>query len=256
MNVHELFNLQGKTAIVTGGYKGLGFMMAEGLAEAGANLVICARNLKGCEEAAEQLRKTGVRCLPLACDVSSEEDVIKMSQDAISAFGKIDILINNAGVAPGGPLEKTSVKKWQTLFSINVMGTFLCTREIGKHMIKNSGGKIINVGSVAGIASVDPELAEAVAYGASKGAVVSFTKGLAREWSKYNITVNAIIPGYFGTELADYLIEHRWEQLMRAIHLKRTGKKDDMKGLAVFLAADASNYITGQILPVDGGVTA
>jgi len=253
MNVMELFRLDGKVAIVTGGSRGLGFWMAEGLAEVGANVVLCARKLEPCEEAAKAIRDIGVRSLAVGCDVTDPDAVKALIERTISEFGRVDILINNAGFIWEEPPEKVSLETWNKTLAINATGTFLCSQEAGKHMIKQRQGKIINIASISGLASVDPELSNTVPYSAAKGAIVALTRDLARKWCQYNITVNAIAPGYFATKMSKYLAEHRQPQLMNSIRMKRLGTKDEIKGVAVFLASAASNYITGQILAVDGG---
>ena len=253
MNVMELFRLDGKVAIVTGGSRGLGFWMAEALAEAGANVVLCARKLEPCEEAARALREIGVRSLAVGCDVTDPDAVKTLVEKAVSEFGRVDILINNAGFIWEEPPEKVSLETWNKTLAINATGTFLCSQEAGKQMIKQGWGKIINIASISGLASVDPELSNTVPYSAAKGAIVALTRDLARKWCQYNITVNAVAPGYFATKMSKYLAEHRQPQLMSAIRMKRLGTKDEIKGVAVFLASAAANYITGQILAVDGG---
>lgn len=254
MNVMELFRLDGKVAIVTGGSRGLGFWMAEGLAEAGADIVLCARKLEPCEEAAKAIGAMGVRSLAVGCDVTNPDAVKALVDKAVSEFGRVDILINNAGFIWEEPLENMSLEKWNRTLAINTTGTFLCTQEVGKQMIKQRQGKIVNIASVAALVSADPELSNTVAYSASKGAVVALTRDLARKWCQYNINVNAIAPGYFATKMSKFLVENRQPQLMRTIQMKRLGTKDDIKGVAVFLCSAAANYITGQTLAVDGGV--
>jgi NAD(P)-dependent dehydrogenase (short-subunit alcohol dehydrogenase family) len=254
MNVIDLFRLEGKVAIVTGGSKGLGFWMAEGLAEAGADVVLCARKLEPCEEAAKAIAEIGVRSLAVGCDVADPDAVKALVERAMSEFGRIDILINNAGFIWEEPPESVTLETWNKTLAINATGTFLCSQEAGKHMIKQKQGKIINIASISGLASVDPDLSNTIPYSAAKGAIVAFTRDLARKWCPYNITVNAIAPGYFATKMSKYLVEHRQPQLMNAIHMKRLGTKDEIKGVAVFLASSAANYITGHILAVDGGV--
>jgi gluconate 5-dehydrogenase len=254
MNVRELFRLDGKVAIVTGGSRGLGFWMAEGLAEAGANIVLCARKLEPCEEASRAIREIGVRSLAVGCDVTDPDAVKALVGKTVSEFGRVDILINNAGFLWEEPLENMSLEKWNRTLAINATGTFLCTQEVGKQMIKQRQGKIVNIASVAALVSADPELSNTVAYSASKGAVVALTRDLARKWCQYNININAIAPGYFATKMSRFLVENRQTQLMRTIQMKRLGTKDDVKGVAVFLCSAAANYITGQTLAVDGGV--
>jgi NAD(P)-dependent dehydrogenase (short-subunit alcohol dehydrogenase family) len=254
MNVMELFRLDGKVAIVTGGSRGLGFWMAEGLAEAGADIVLCARKLEPCEEAAKVIRGIEVHCTAFSCDVSDPAQVKDVVEKTLTQFGHIDILINNAGFIWEEPFENMSLEKWNRTLAINATGTFLFTQEVGKHMIKQKQGRIINIASVAALVSADPELSNTVAYSASKGAVVALTRDLARKWCQYNININAIAPGYFATKMSKFLVENRQPQLMRTIQMKRLGTKDDIKGVAVFLCSAAASYITGQTLAVDGGV--
>lgn len=254
MSVFDLFKLDGRVAIVTGGSRGLGYWISEALAEAGANVVMCARKLEPCQEAAKTIADIGVRTLAIGCDVTNPDDVNNVVQQTISEFGQIDILINNAGFIWEEPPEDVSLEKWNQTMNVNATGTFLFSQAAGRQMIKQKRGKIINIISVSGLVSVDPELSDTLPYSASKGAIVAMTRDLARKWCPHNITVNGIAPGYFGTKMARFLIEHRNAQLMNAIHMKRLGEKDDLKGVAVFLSSDAANYITGQVLAVDGGV--
>jgi len=253
MDVKQLFSLKDKVAIITGGSKGLGMMMAEGFAEAGAKLVLCSRKLDQCEQAAEKIRELGAECLALACDVSEPDDVKKMVNASIKEFNKIDILVNNAGMAWGDELEDTPLERWDQMYNTNVRGTFLCTTEAGKHMIANGGGKIINLTSITAFKASDPAIAITPAYASSKGALVSLTRSLARYWAKHNITVNAIAPGIFPSNATKGL-DKKVDTMEAAIPLGRLGYKDDFKGAAVFLASPAADYITGHVLVVDGGM--
>ncbi len=256
MNVKELFDLSGRTAVVTGGYTGIGRQMAFALAEAGADVVVCARNLDGCAAAAEEISKsTGVKTLPLKCDVSIESDVIKMVADTAARFGKLDILVNNAGIAMGGLPEDTALEDWEKVLRINLTGTFLCSREAVKEMKKTGRGKIINISSVMGYQTTS--LVSAPAYVASKGAVVTLTKDLAVRWIKHNINVNAIAPGWFPTNMTEPVISPEFmgkgDELLESIPAGRFGGEDDLKGATVLLASRASDYITGEVIVVDGG---
>ncbi|MEW6443907.1 MAG: glucose 1-dehydrogenase [bacterium] len=256
MKAPELFSLSGKVAIVTGGSSGLGLMMAEGLAEAGASVVLAARNLERCEAAAEKVRDIGVPAVALRCDVSEPEEVRGLVEQTLQHFDRIDVLINNAGYAWEAPLEEFSLEKWEQTLAVNTTGTFLCSREAGRRMIEQRAGKIINILSVAGLASVDPRVADSVPYSTSKGAIAAFTRDLARKWCRYHVTVNGIAPGYFATRMSRYILEHRREAILNTIPMQRLGEKDEIKGVAVFLASAAADYITGQILAVDGGALA
>jgi gluconate 5-dehydrogenase len=256
MQVKELFSLEGRVAIVTGGSRGLGRMMAEGLAEAGAIVVLCARDLEACEASAEALRSSGARCMALRCDVTEPAEVEALAERTVEEFGRVDVLVNNAGYTWETRLEDVSLELWERTFAVNTKGTFLCCQHAGRKMIDQKSGKIINIVSVAGMASVDPKIADCVPYGASKGAVAALTRDLARKWSCHNINVNAIAPGYFATKMSRSLLEHRGDAVMNSIPMRRLGKPDEIKGVAVFLASAAADYITGHILAVDGGVLA
>jgi len=253
MDVKQLFSLKDKVAIITGGSKGLGLMMAEGFAEAGAKLVLCSRKLDQCEQAAEKIRELGAECIALACDVADPDDVKKVVAASIKEFKKIDILVNNAGMAWGDELEDTPLERWDQMYNTNVRGTFLCTTEAGKHMIANGGGKIINLTSMTAFKASDPAIAITPAYASTKGALVSLTRSLARYWAKHNITVNAIAPGIFPSNATKGL-DKKIDIMEAAIPLGRLGYTDDFKGVAVFLASPAADYITGHVLVVDGGM--
>ncbi|MFT5349307.1 MAG: NAD(P)-dependent dehydrogenase (short-subunit alcohol dehydrogenase family) [Planctomycetota bacterium] len=255
MNINKLFSLEDKVAIITGGSKGLGLMMAEGFAEAGAKLVLCSRKLDQCEEAAIKIRALGAECHAIACDVSDPDDVEKMVNYTIKEFGRVDILVNNAGMAWGDELEDTPLERWDQMYNINVRGTFLCTTAVGKHMIANGGGKIINLTSMTAIKASHPDIAITPAYASTKGALLSLTRSLARYWAKHNINVNGIAPGIFPSNATKGL-DSKIELMEEHIPLGRLGYTDDFKGTAVFLASPAANYITGHILVVDGGMLA
>jgi NAD(P)-dependent dehydrogenase (short-subunit alcohol dehydrogenase family) len=254
-NVRDLFNLAGRVALVTGGSIGLGRQIAEGLAEMGANLVLCARKPERCRQAAEQLQQLGVRTLALGCDVKNPAEVQAVVDAAFSQFGRIDVLVNNAGISWGAPVEDMSLQDWNKVIETNLTGTFLCAQAVGKVMIKQRRGKIINIASVAGLGGAPAEL-PAIGYHASKGGVISFTKDLACKWASHNIQVNAIAPGWFPTHMSNRVLEHHEELFLSHIPLRRFGNEHDLKGAAVFLASAASNYVTGHVLVVDGGQSA
>jgi NAD(P)-dependent dehydrogenase (short-subunit alcohol dehydrogenase family) len=256
MHVKELFDLTGKTAIVTGGGRGLGEQMAEGLAEAGANVVLCSRKVEVCEEVAERLAKLGVKTLALKCDISNPEDVKEVVRQTIETFGRIDILINNSGATWGAPVEEMPLAAWEKVINVNVTGTFLMSQEVGKEMIKQKYGKIVNIASVAGLGGTDPQYMDTIGYNTSKGAVITFTKDLAVKWGQHNIQVNAIAPGFFPTKMSGVLIEQVKDYFLKQTPLKRFGSEADLKGAAVFLASKASDYVTGDTLIVDGGIHA
>ncbi len=251
-NVKQLFDLTGRLAIVTGGSVGLGRQMAEGLAEMGANLVLCARKSERCERAAADLRVFGVKTLALECDVTDPSKVRNVVDSALSEFGRIDILINNAGTSWGAPIETMTAEQWDKVVDTNLKGTFLFSQAVGQHMTAQRRGKIVNIASTAGLRGSSPDF-QAIGYSASKGGVIAFTKDLARKWAVYNVHVNAIAPGWFPTHMSEVLIERNKHNVLRGIPLGRIGSQDDLKGAAVFLASDASDFVTGHVLVVDGG---
>jgi gluconate 5-dehydrogenase len=256
MKSMDLFSLKGKTAIVTGGGTGLGLQMALGLAEAGANLVICSRKLEKCREAAGRIESLGVKALGLRCDINREDEAENVVKAAIDEFGRIDVLVNNSGRTWGAHVEDLELENWKKVIDVNVTGTFILTQKAGREMIRQRSGKIINIVSYAGLMGTDPEYLNAIAYNTSKGALVAFTKDLAVKWAGYGIQVNAIAPGWFGTEMTKWSMEHQSKRMLDRIVQKRFGGEDDLKGAILFLASKASDYITGQILCVDGGLTA
>lgn len=255
MKTKELFDLTGRVAIVSGGATGLGRQMAEGLAEMGANIVLCARKKERCEQAAAQFQALGVKTLALGCDVRNADDIQKVVEATAAAFGKIDILINNAGASWGAPVEEMRLEHWNKVIETNLTGTFLFSQAVGKIMIPQRRGKIINIASIAGMRGAPPEF-QAIGYHASKGGVVTFTKDLACKWAAHNIHVNALAPGWFPTNMSGVVIERNREALRQRIPLGRFGGEFDLKGAAVFLASAASDFVTGHILAVDGGQSA
>ena len=255
MHTRDLFDLTGRVAIVTGGATGIGRQMTDALADMGARLVLAARKVDRCQQAAEELSQRGVTALPLRCDVTSPDDVQNMVSETLRAFGRIDILVNNAGITWGVPAEEMSLADWEKVIRTNVTGTFLCSQAVGRVMIRERRGKIINVASVAGLFGSPPEIVDAVGYHASKGAIISFTRDLACKWARHNVYVNALAPGWFPSRMSRWILEHRGERILSHIPLGRFGGEDDLKGAIVFLASDASNYVTGQVLVVDGGIS-
>jgi NAD(P)-dependent dehydrogenase (short-subunit alcohol dehydrogenase family) len=255
MNVRQLFELKGRVAIVTGGSIGLGRQIAQGLAEMGADVVLCARKVSRCEDTARELAQLGVRTLAVECDVTQPESVDRATEEVVRQFGRIDILVNNAGISWGAPFEQMKLADWERVLSTNLTGTFLMTQSVGRVMISQGSGSVVNVASVAGIAGAPAEVVQATAYHASKGAIIAFTKDLACKWAVHNIRVNALAPGWFPTHMSDWVIEHKKDMLLDTIPMRRFGGGDDLKGAAVFLASEASAYVTGQVLVVDGGIT-
>jgi NAD(P)-dependent dehydrogenase (short-subunit alcohol dehydrogenase family) len=255
MKSNPIFDLTGRVAIVTGGSVGLGRQMAEGLAEMGANLVLCARKKERCLAAAAELQKLGGEVLALGCDVKVPASIQDVADAAVRHFGRIDILINNAGTSWGAPTETMTLEQWNKVIETNLTGTFLFSQAVGKVMIGQKRGKIINIASVAGLRGSSPKFS-AIGYSTSKGGIVIFTRDLARKWGMHNIQVNAIAPGWFPTDMSEKVIERDREGLLAEIPLGRFGGPEDLKGAAIFLASDASNFVTGNILVVDGGQSA
>ncbi|AXI10231.1 gluconate 5-dehydrogenase [Oceanobacillus zhaokaii] len=253
MNVFDLFSLDGKTAIVTGGGRGLGAQMARAFAEAGANIVVCSRKLDACKEISEEIKGLGVDSLAIQCDVANHEDVKKVVKGTLEHFGTIDILVNNSGATWGAPVVEMPLEAWHKVIDVNVTGTYLMSLEVGKVMIKQNKGKIINIASIAGFGGTNPKIMDTIGYNTSKGAVITFTKDLAVKWGQYNINVNAIAPGFFPTKMARGLLEKGGDEILQGTPLNRYGNDQDLKGAALFLASEASDFVTGDILTVDGG---
>ncbi len=255
MNVFDLFSLRGKVALITGGGAGLGQQIAEAFAEAGCNIVVCSRNLENCEEVAQQLSKNDIKTMALACDVTQKSNVEKVVDQVLAEFGKIDILVNNSGATWGAPVEEMPLEAWQKVMNVNVTGTFLMSQKVGKAMIQNKYGKIINIASAAGIRARPAEALNAIGYSTSKAAVIHFTKDLAMKWARHGIYVNAIAPGIFPTKMTKAVLENRLDKITFSIPLKKIGDNNALKGAALYLASEASDFVTGHILSVDGGST-
>jgi len=253
-NIKELFDLSGRAAIVTGGSRGLGREMAEGLAEAGASLMLCARREEWLTPTVDEMRGRGFKAEGLLCDVANPEQVQRVVDKAIEAYGKVDILVNNAGISWGELPEKMPFDKWQKVLDVNLTGAFLFAQSVGREMLKREHGCIINVASVSGLRSsaIGPHY---VGYAASKAGLFGLTRELAASWGRQGIRVNAIAPGFFHSRLADAVIEYAEPSIKARNPIARVGEAGELKGVAVFLASDASNYITGQIIVVDGGGT-
>jgi NAD(P)-dependent dehydrogenase (short-subunit alcohol dehydrogenase family) len=255
-NALDLFRLDGRTAIVTGGGRGLGQYMAEALSDAGANVVLCARKKEALEEVKAEIEDRGGKALALACDVTEPEDVNRVVAETEEAFGAIDILVNNSGTTWGAPAEEMPLEKFDQVVQVNVRGTFLMSQTVGRRMIeRGQGGRIVNISSVAGIVGGDPEYMQTIGYNTSKGAVISMTRDLATSWARHGINVNAIAPGWFPTKMSGGLIEQFEDKMLGDIPMHRFGNPEDLKGAVVFLASPAAAYVTGQTLIVDGGAT-
>jgi gluconate 5-dehydrogenase len=257
MSVKDLFDLTGKVALVTGGSRGLGLEMATALGEAGASIVITARREQWLGPAEEELRAKGLRAVAQACDVSKPDEVNAVVRAAIDRFGRLDILINNAGVSWGEPVETMPLEKWRQVFDTNAVGCFLMSQAAGNAMLRlGNGGSIVNIASVAGMIGLDTNVLDAVGYSASKGAIITLTRDLAVKWAGRGIRVNAIAPGFFDTRLSHALLEKTLQKIEQTTPMKRIGKPGELGGVAVFLASAAASYVTGQVLAVDGGMTA
>ena len=253
----KLFDLGGKTAIVTGGGSGIGRQMAQGLAEAGANLVLCSRKAERCEQAASELEQLGVRALGLGCDVRDAGQVQAVVRTAVEELGGVDVLVNNAGTVWGATPEEMPLEGWQKVIDVNLTGVFLFAQAAGRAMIeRGQGGTIVNIASVAGLQGGPPEIVNTVVYNASKGGVIAFTRDLACKWAQHGIRVNAIAPGWFPSDMSDFVIERHGDRLKQHIPLGRFGGPQDLQGVVVFLASEASAYVTGHTLVVDGGESA
>jgi NAD(P)-dependent dehydrogenase (short-subunit alcohol dehydrogenase family) len=260
MNVKEMFDLKGKIAIITGGGRGIGKFIATGLAEAGANVVLASRKVANCEKAAQELAKLGVKTLALKCDTASEEDITNLVETTMKEFGKIDILVNNAGITWGAPTLEFPLDRWDKIFDVNVRGVWILTQKVANIMKEKGGGKIINISSIFGSRGSIEEGHPAVAYNSSKAAIEVLTKNLAVKLSRYNININCIAPGFFRTDMMEYIFKPDMKPILdltvAQIPLLRYGEEDHIKGLAVFLASKASDFMTGTIIPLDGGMAA
>lgn len=253
-HLNQLFDLSGRTAIITGGSRGIGREMAEALSEAGADIMLCARRAEWLDETVEQFRAKNVNVIGQICDVSKPSDVQAVVDTAVSEFGKIDILINNAGTSWGAMPENMPLEKWKQVLDVNLTGCFLFARAAGREMLKRNSGSIINIASIAGITSSanGPFYA---GYAASKAGLIGLTRELAASWGRRGIRVNAIAPGFFHSRLADRVIDIYERSIQENNVIPRIGAEGELKGITVFLASDASSYITGQTIVVDGGMT-
>ena len=254
-NVNELFDLTGKTAIVTGGSRGIGREMAEGLAEAGANLVLCARRAEWLDETVAEFEGRGFAVAGLTCDVAKPDEVDSVVAKAKERFGSVDILVNNAGISWGAMPEDMPLVQWQKVIEVNLTGCFLFAQAAGREMLTAGSGSIINIASIAGITSSanGPFYA---GYVASKAGLIGLTRELAASWGRRGIRVNAIAPGFFHSRLADAVIDIYERSIQENNIIPRIGLEGELKGTVVFLASEASSYITGQTIAVDGGMTA
>jgi NAD(P)-dependent dehydrogenase (short-subunit alcohol dehydrogenase family) len=272
--VSDLFSLAGKVAIVSGGSRGLGKQMALALAEAGARVAISARREQWLTPTAEEFAAAGHECLALTCDVSQPDQVTSFVHAVVERYGQIDVLFNNAGISWGAASVEMPVDRWRQVMEVNATGAFLMSQAVARTWIPKAsaaaqtnptGGptveedgvhKIINVSSIMGLRGQPPETISAAGYSASKGALIALTKALAVEWAPHNVTVNALAPGFFPTRLSEGVISEHEDAMLERIPLRRFGSEQDISGVAVFLASAASDYITGQVIVLDGGTTA
>lgn len=258
MKLTDMFSLQGKVALVTGGGRGIGKFIATGLAEAGANIILTSRKIKNLEATAAELAATyKVKTAAIPCDMAKEDTVDAMLREAVEKFGRIDILVNNAGATWGAPTLEFPLEKWDQLFNVNVRGVWVLTQKVARLMKEQGGGNIINISSVMAFRGSLEEAHPAVPYNSTKAAINLLTMNLAVKLAPYNIRVNAIAPGFFHTDMMAYIDKPEYQAMRQAIvneiPLRRVGEIDDMKGVAVFLASPASQFMTGHVLVVDGG---
>jgi gluconate 5-dehydrogenase len=256
MNVRQLFDLSGRIAIVTGGSRGLGLQIAEALGEMGAKVAISARKQDELDSAVQKLSAGGIRAKAYVCDIGRREQVAPFADAVLEDFGRVDILVNNAGATWGAPAEEHPLEAWDKLVNVNLTGAFLLSQAIGKRsMIPARWGRIINVASIAGLMGQDPRIVRTIAYNATKGGLVNFTRALAAEWGAHGITVNAICPGFFPSKMTRATLDSVSKIILETTPNRRLGNDEDLKGLAVLLASEASRHITGQAIAVDGGAT-
>jgi len=256
VNVRQLFELNGRTALVTGGSRGLGLQIAEALGEMGARIAISARKKDELDEAVAHLAKRQIDATAYVCDIGKREAIAPFTQEVLKKFGRVDILVNNAGATWGAPAEDHPLEAWDKLVNVNLTGVFVLTQIIGRQsMIPARWGRIINVASIAGLMGQDPRIVRTIAYNATKGGLVNFTRALAAEWGSHGITVNAICPGFFPSKMTKATLDTTGELVRDWTPTKRLGNDEDLKGLAVLLASEASRHITGQAIAVDGGAT-
>ncbi|KUO78548.1 MAG: gluconate 5-dehydrogenase [Desulfosporosinus sp. BRH_c37] len=250
----ELFDLSGQVAIVTGGAAGIGVQMAYALGEAGANLVLAARNIDRCQEAAEKMEKElGIKVLAARCDVKAPEEIDALYELVLKEFGRVDILVNNSGATWGAPALEYPLDGWRKVIDTNLTGSWIMAQKAGQIMVKQNYGRIINLTSLAAFVGAPAEFMDAVAYQVSKAGVAGLTKDLAVKWGQYNITVNALAPGWFPSKMTHGTLNKSEEVMLQYVPMKRFGSDDELKAATLFLASPGASYCTGVILSVDGG---
>ncbi len=257
MSVRNLLDLSGKVAIVTGGSRGIGLQMAEGLGEMGARVAITARKQDELDEARAHLEQMGIECLTVTGDLAHHASIPGIVDAVMTRWKQIDILVNNAGCNWAAPAEDYPDDGWRKVMSLDIDAQFFISREVGKRtMIPRRSGKIVNIASIAGLLGNPPAWGMGtIAYNASKGALVNMTRALAAEWGKYNINVNALCPGFFPSKMTKVTLDRIDRDVLAMTPLGRLGGAEDLKGGVVFLASEASRHVTGQVIAVDGGVT-
>lgn len=257
MKATELFDVSGKVALITGGSRGLGLQMAEALGEAGATVALCARKENELTEAAKHLQAKQIDVMTIAADIAVPGAAQTVTDAVMARFGQIDILINNAGATWGAPMEEHPIEAWQKVINLNLTAIFALTQAVGKAtMIPRHQGKVINIASIAGLSGTDPRFMATIAYNTSKAGLINFTKSLACEWARYNIHVNGIAPGVFPSKMSRGMIDNAESYILDHTPMRRMGDDDDLKGATLLLASRASDYITGVVIPVDGGFSA
>ncbi len=255
MDVKKLFDLSGRVALVTGGSRGLGEEIAEGLAEAGAVLMLTARREAALRATVDRLRAAGHRCEGVAGDAASPAGVRQAVEGTLAVYGRIDILVNNAGMAWGAEAAEMPLEKWQAVLDVNLTGAFLLCQAVAPGMRARGSGCILNIASIAGLRAM-PEALPAAGYVASKGGLIALTRELAAHWGRHGIRVNALAPGFFPSRMTEKALERVQAEIERDIPLGRIGRAGELKAAALFLVSDAASYITGQVLAIDGGTTA
>ncbi len=254
LGVRRLLDLSGRVALITGGSRGLGAQIGAALGEMGAKLVVVARNRGDVETAVAKFAAAGVEATGIACDLTQRDTAYEVATEAVHRMGRIDILVNNAGMAFGAPTEQFPLDRWRQLIALNLTAVYLVTQAVAKvAMLPAKYGRVINLSSVAGLHGRHPRAGGSIAYATTKGAVVSFTRALASEWAPYGITVNALAPDVFPTDMTRAMIDRSEQAIVDRIPMGRLGRLDDLSGVAALLASDASAYITGQTIAVDGG---
>jgi NAD(P)-dependent dehydrogenase (short-subunit alcohol dehydrogenase family) len=257
MRIHELFDLSGKLALITGGSRGLGLQIAHAYGEAGAKLVLVSRKQTDLDGAVRELSAAGHQSASISADLSDPAVPVKLVEQVLARHGQIDILVNNAGATWGAPTESHPLEAWNKVINLNLTGIFLLSQAVGKYsMLPRNAGKIVNLASIAGLVGMNPNVMATIAYNTSKGGLINFTRALAGEWASHGITVNAIAPGFIPTKMSQGFLDVHGEAYLTGVPMGRLGNEQDLKGVALLLASRASDYITGQVIAVDGGYTA